>query len=351
MLGKSDPSKRVVRAIREAGVGCRQIGTPAEAVREINEETEALVIVPPIPTFSVLSFVRRNEVSVPTFVVMSGPLPTPTVRKLYRDGVEGVFEWPADRAALTRTMLRLVAPSGLTWGRAKSSGEIALEETARAHLDADAVPFGAHLGVEAIGRILVLEGQLDALWKLELARRIVSDIPGVEDVLAGGVEVEGQSRSDRAVADAIRQVLGHAATVESSTLAVSVRGGHVTLTGTAKNKHEAVRALDLVRQVRGVRSIDDYLVISAGAKQKDAVRARKARETLQTRYPKVPVNVSVFGDVAVLSGKVPSAALRDQITRLVDGQDGIRRIVDKLRVSGRARRQPAARNHGETDGH
>jgi len=296
--------------------------------------------VPPIPTFSVLSFVRQNDVSLPTFVVMAGPLPTPTVRKLYRDGVEGVFEWPADRAALTRTMLRLAAPSGFTWGRAKSSAEIALEEMARAHLGADAVPFGAHLGVDAIGRILVLKGRLDALWKLELARRIVSEVPGVEDVLAGGVEITGQSRSDRAVADAIRQVLRHAANVESSTLAVSVRGGHVTLTGTAKNKYEAARALDFVRQVRGVRSVDDYLVISPGAKRKDVVRARTVRNVLHTRYPKAAVDVSVFGDVAVLTGSVPRAAVRDEITRLVDGQEGIRRVVDKLRVSGRMHRKP-----------
>jgi osmotically-inducible protein OsmY len=315
------------------------VGTPDEARAATTEETKAIVIVPPIPKVSILSFVRRRDDDTPAFVLMSGPLPEPTVCKLYQNGIEGVLEWPSDRTALTRTMLRLTAPSDFAWGRTKSGAEVALEETARTHLDADAVPFGAQLTVDAVGRIIVLKGQVDALWKLELAREVVASIAGVEDVVAGGVEITGQGRSDRAVAEAIRQVLRHSSAVESSTLAVAVRSGCVTLTGTVKSKDEAARALDLIRQVRGVRGVDDYLVVSPVAKQQDRVRARRVRHVVQTRYPSAPVDVSVFGGVAVLTGRVPRAALRDQIKRLVNGQDGIQRVVDKLRVSGRAPRQ------------
>jgi hypothetical protein len=200
VLGQSDLSKRITRSIRALGVPCQRFGSPESVHGAIDEVTQALVVVPPIPSLSVATFARRfakEPERIPIFVVMEGPLPARTVRKLYRDGVEAVFEWPADRQALHRTLFRVSAPTLGGWGRAKSAAEIALEETARAHLKSDAVPFGAQLRVHARRRFVILKGTLDALWKLELARQIVADIPGVEDVVADGVEITGPARGNR----------------------------------------------------------------------------------------------------------------------------------------------------------
>ncbi len=347
VLGQSELSKRITRSIRELGVLCRRVDTPEAAHGAIDEVTKALVVVPPIPNLSVSGFARRfgsEGAQVPIFVVMEGPLPTRTVRKLYGDGVEAVFEWPADRQPLKRTLFRVSAPTVASWGRAKSPAEIALEETARAHLNSEAVPFGARLGVEACRRFMVLKGSLDALWKLELARQIVADIPGVEDVLADGVEITGQARGDRATAKAVREVIRHAVMVEGTTLAISVRSGEVTVTGSVRDKQEASRALDLIKQVRGVRRVRDYLVVSARGKKQDKALARRVRDVLHTRYPNLSLDLAVFGNVAVVSGRVPRAGDRDKIRQLVHGQDGVERVVDKLSVSGRAPRQPDKRS-------
>ncbi|MGB5283074.1 MAG: BON domain-containing protein [Polyangiales bacterium] len=53
----------------------------------------------------------------------------------------------------------------------------------------------------------------------------------------------------------------------------------------------------------------------------------------------LPIDLAVFGNVAVLWGPVPRAAVRDKLEELVFGQDGVERVVDKLRVNGRAPRQ------------
>ena len=342
VLGRSALAKRIARSVRALGVSCRRLDTPNDAFGAVDEMTKAVVIVPPIPTLSVAAFARGLDAAssqVPIFVVMEGPMPTRTLRELYADGVEAVFEWPVDSQAFKRTLFRVTVPTVARWGRSKSASEIALEETARTHLKTEAVPFGAHLSVEACRRFLVLKGSLDALWKLELARQIVADILGVEDVIADGVEIAGQTRDDRSIARAIREVLKHAAKVEKSTLAISVRSGEVTVTGSVRDKREATRALELVRQVRGVRGLQNFLVISARGKKQDAALAKRVREVVQTRYPNLKVDLSVFGNVAVLSGRVPRAGVRDKIKELVYGQDGVERVVDKLSVSGRARRQ------------
>jgi len=340
VLGQNDLSARIVRSVRSLGVQCRRVGTPEDASAAVNELTKALLIVPPIPSVSVLTFAQRNKTNdrgVPVFVVMEGPLPTRTVGSLYQNGVEAVFEWPVDAQALKRTVFRLSAPELGGWGRSKSPAEIALEETARAHLNADAVPFGADFGVEASHRFVILKGSLDALWQLELARQIIAEIPGVDDVIAEGVEITGQAQEDRATAKAIREVLRHASSVEASTLAVAVRAGEATITGSVRDKREASRALELLRQVRGVRRVHDYLVVSEKGKKQDKILARRVRASLRTRYPDIPIHLAVFGNVAVLSGRVPRAAIREQIKQLVSNQDGVERVVDKLSVSGRAR--------------
>lgn len=342
VLGRSPCAKRIARSVRDVGIASRRVGSPEDVAGAVQQQTRAVLVVPPIPQFSVSSFARRRSEAlqlVPLFVVVEGPLADRTVRKLYRDGVEAVFEWPSEAQALRRTMFRLCARPAGQWGRRKSPAEIALEETARTRLAADAVPFGAELRLEAFRRFILLKGTLDALWKLELARQVVSDIPGVDDVVAAGVEIRGQGRTDRAVARATREVLRHASGVESATLAVAVRDGEVTLTGSVRDKLEATRALDLVHHVSGVRRVRDYLVISEKGKQQDAALARRVGSMLKGRYPDWPVNLSVFGDVAVLSGRVPRAAAREQLTRLVGAQPGVNRVVDKLAVTHAGRRR------------
>jgi osmotically-inducible protein OsmY len=268
---------------------------------------------------------------------MNGPMAARTSRALYADGVTAAFEWPVDRDAIKRTMLRLTSPEFIGWGRKRTPREIALEETARAHLDADATPYGANLGVEACGRVLLLKGKIDALWRLELARQVAAEVSGVDDVIADGVEIQGVQSDDRTLSRAVRTVLKHASAVDGSTLAVAVRSGQVTLAGSVADRQEARRAVQLVRQIPGIRGIQDYLVVSKKAKRRDRSLARRVRSAVGSRYPELPVELSVFGDVAVMAGRVPNATYRDRIREIVENQTGVERVVDKLQVQRKRR--------------
>jgi len=343
ILGVSSLSSRLTRSFRELGAQCKRVDSTEEADFAIDLQTKALLIVPPIPRFSVLTYARRGRASsakVPVFVVMEGPLPSRTMRTLYGAGVEAMFTWPGDARALRRTVFRVCAANFGDWGarNRKTALEVALEETVRAHLRAHAAPFGAHLVVEARGRFIVLRGSLDGLWKLELARQIASEVAGVEEVVAEGVEITGPARDDRDVAAAVRQVLRHASDTDASTLALSVRSGEVTVTGSVRDKHEASRALTLIEHVRGVRRVNDYLVISPKAKNADKALARRVRHAMKTKYPDARVDVAVFGNVAVVSGQVSRASVREAMKKLIYRQEGVERVVDKLSVSRRAPR-------------
>ena len=340
ILGKSALSKRVYKLLTELGVPCRRLDEPDAVESAVTEQTKGVIIVPPIPSYSVLAYARRIKaegVDIATFVVMNGPMAARTSRALYADGVTAAFEWPVDRDAIKRTMLRLTSPEFIGWGRKRTPREIALEETARAHLDADATPYGANLGVEACGRVLLLKGKIDALWRLELARQVAAEVSGVDDVIADGVEIQGVQSDDRTLSRAVRTVLKHASAVDGSTLAVAVRSGQVTLAGSVADRQEARRAVQLVRQIPGIREIQDYLVVSKKAKRRDRSLARRVRSAVGSRYPGLPVELSVFGDVAVMAGRVPNATYRDRIREIVENQTGVERVVDKLQVQRKRR--------------
>lgn len=335
VFGVSDLSERVKRSIRKKGIRCERVERAEEAFASIGEETKAVFVVPPIPKVSVVAYVarvRQGEHTPPVFVVLEGTLPARSLRDLYREGVAAVFELPLDSEALERTVFRVAGSLNLIPRPRKRASEIALEEVVRSRLDAHATHFGTKLRIEVHRRFVVFHGSVDSLWKLELALRIASETPGVKEVLGDTVEIEGESRSDRAIAGAVRAVLNHASTVDTSTLAVAVRHGVVTLTGTANDRREMTRARNLISQVRGVRKVDNYVTVSSEKKKQDRTIAVKVLAALRSSFPKAKVTVAVFGGVAVLSGRVPRASTRLEVLDIVANQDGVARVVDKMTV-------------------
>ncbi|MGB5809630.1 MAG: BON domain-containing protein, partial [Polyangiales bacterium] len=338
VFGMSSLAKRITERIRRKGARCERVEKSGPALASIDETTRAIFVVPPIPKVSVAAYVSRvrdREDPPPVFVVLEGPLPPRAARDLYRAGIEAAFELPLDAGALERTVFRLAGAARSQWGRKKRASEIAIEEQVRTRLKADATHFGPKLRLNAHRRFVILEGVVDALWKLELAIQIVSETPGVEDVLGDAVDVQGEPRSDRAIASAVRTVLQHASSIEPSTLAVAVRDGVVVLTGTAVDRRELARALQLVGQVHGVRKIDNYVAVSVRGKQQDRTVARRVTSALRARFPDADVEVAVFGGIAVVSGTVERASTRLAIGTLISNQDGVGRVVDKLDVAKR----------------
>jgi osmotically-inducible protein OsmY len=52
----------------------------------------------------------------------------------------------------------------------------------------------------------------------------------------------------------------------------------------------------------------------------------------------MPIELAVFGNVAVMSGRVPSAGYRERVRELIENESGVERVVDKLHVQSRRRR-------------
>ena len=128
----------------------------------------------------------------------------------------------------------------------------------------------------------------------------------------------------------------HTSDVDESTLAITVNNGCVVLTGSAADRKELDRLVELARHVRGVRDVQRLVVVSKKAKQQDRIVAGHVRKALATRGA-AEVSAAVFGGVCVLTGRVARAPHKRALRNLVEAVPGVNRVVDKLAVRANAR--------------
>lgn len=336
VLGTNRASGSIHAELERNGVPARRLSAPKEALCAIDATTRAVIVVPPIADASVAHYCRRlrnDSHTLPVFVAFQGDIPSRGVKTLYDCGVEAVFQWPTDKDPLVRTAFRLAGAPPLDKETKSAGSDIALQELIHAHLRTAPTAFGRHLVARVRRRLAFLDGTVDALWKVHLAEQVASQVPGVDEVVSTAVSVTGPVHTDRAITNAIRQVLKHATEVDFSTLAIRVDDGRVILTGTALDRQELQRATDLIQHVRGVREIENLTTVSAGAKKLDRKLVAQLRQALTTHHPTMKVDVTVFGGIAVLTGKVARAATRRELVRFIAGQDGVHRVVDRMRVA------------------
>ncbi|HTW83035.1 MAG TPA: BON domain-containing protein [Candidatus Sulfotelmatobacter sp.] len=125
----------------------------------------------------------------------------------------------------------------------------------------------------------------------------------------------------------------------TTTLGVGVDSGVVTLRGSVLSAAERARAVADARGVRGVkRVVDDLGVNPHGPRPKEQVAdfalAARVELAIQSATGLVKVGVRVDHGVATLTGSVNDAKTRDRVVAAARGTDGVRNVVDQLRVGG-----------------
>ena len=341
-MGSSRTASAISKRLEEKGVRIERTASPDATDAALTGATRAVFVVPPIPDVSIERFAERFRAANPTlplYVAMRGPIPDKNTKRLYRGGVQALFEWPADKEPLLRTAFRLAGSLLSIEPGASMGSDLALEELVNGHLRTAPTRLPPTLGATVRHRFAILSGVVDALYQVHVAERVAAEVPGVEDVVSVGVRVGGDETTDRAIHTAVRQVLKYASRVDVSTLAWRVSEGTVTLSGVAEGRDELTRTLQLIESVRGVKAIENFVTVSVKGKQQGRAIAKRVRAALALRSPKTSrpkgrgsLEVAVFGGVVVLSGQAETAAHRATLVELAAGQEGVERVVDKLRV-------------------
>jgi osmotically-inducible protein OsmY len=252
-------------------------------------------------------------------------------RALYAAGASALFDWPSEQTAFVRTVLRLAGPGSRKKKKTVDSArDIALAARAQERIRAQRETYGPTVKVRVQRGVVLLQGEVDAVWKVSELADLLASMPGVDEVVTSDVRVPFRGITDRTIARSVRNVLKGTVGLEDKTFGFRVSNGRVTLTGTATSRREMDQVVHLIEHVAGVRSIENLVVISPPAKSRDRQSARQLSRLLATQFPSSRIDVSVFGGIAVLGGKARSRVQRREIEALVGTQPGVERVVSKL---------------------
>jgi osmotically-inducible protein OsmY len=330
LVGSAARAEEIERALAHLDATLRTHDWGEDLTKTVGEDTVAVIVTESPPTAPLWKSARTLrqllDDSVALVVLVPGTMPLPEVKRLYRIGSAAVLEWPRDSKILARMLVEVLALRYVHGPASKA--DMALARVVKAVVRST-VPSAGRMSVTAKEGVVSVVGTIPGLWVAAEIERSVAGLPGVRGVLLDELQVEPSGRSDRSIRQAVRRILDN---VTSDTVSVAVQASHVTLAGSVTSRAEARRLRELVSHVRGVRGIENRMVVSEEAQARDTAVATRASRVLDGRFPHLDIAVQVFGGHAVLEGRVHTLADRKEVRQVVEDVRGVRRVVDKLAI-------------------
>jgi osmotically-inducible protein OsmY len=192
-------------------------------------------------------------------------------------------------------------------------------------VDASAIGVTAHEGT------VTLTGFIDSYVQKLTAERVAKHVRGVRAV-ANDIEVRLKlERTDPDIAADVVRALELRSSIPAAVQA-AVHEGHVTLTGRVAWLYQRIDAEKVVRHVRGIRGVVNYITVTPRPVERDIhhriVEALHRNATVDARH----VVVAVDGSKAILSGTVASWPQREAVERAAGSAPGIVQVENLILV-------------------
>ncbi len=212
--------------------------------------------------------------------------------------------------------------------------DISMKDAVMRQLEWDPEVDATAIGVTAKNGAVTLTGYINSYAGKLAAERAAKRVRGVRAV-ANDVEVRLKlERLDTDIAADVVRALELCATIPE-TVQAAVHHGHVTLTGKVDWMFEKRQAEKVVRHLRGVLDVTNYIAIAPQAAARDVrhriVEALHRNANLDSRN----ITVSVSGDTALLTGTVGSWLQRESAERAACDAPGIARVDNRIAVESR----------------
>ena len=171
-----------------------------------------------------------------------------------------------------------------------------------------AVPW-SFIDIKTNEGVVTLSGTVDNLLAKERATKIAESVKGVRSVV-NTVNVQTIARTDEEIRKDVENALLMDPAADSYEIKTAVTGGVVNLSGTVQSFQEQNLALQLARQVRGVKDVKSDITVKYKAARPDPEIVADAKRAIENDAWLAPsqVNVTAAGGKVTLTGSVGSAA-------------------------------------------
>ena len=191
------------------------------------------------------------------------------------------------------------------------------------------------IGVGVNDGVVTVTGQLDSFADKHAIEQAIQRVEGVRGMaleLDVKLPLELQ-RSDSEIAQTAAASLRLNSLVPDGRVKVKVESGWVTLTGEVDWSHQLTRAGQCIRQLAGVRGLDNQITIRPRASGQNIKSEIAAALTRQAMREAEHITVDVDGGVVTLRGTVRSLAEREAAIGVAFSAPGVARVVNELEVN------------------
>jgi osmotically-inducible protein OsmY len=225
----------------------------------------------------------------------------------------------------------------VTAARAGTLEDMDLRRNVEMAIRGSAPTANLHLKVEVVDGVVIPEGIVRDLIQADAVVDGAGSIKGIRAVDRSRLRFEDERPPDDAIAGRIIRKLYDVQSLASPAIRVDVAQGVVTLEGPIPKAAHRGDLRRLCGGIEGVVEVVDKLVSpeapdAAIQKSLDGVFGRRA----EPRFPG-SVTAQVDHGAVVLSGRVPRLRDRDLAMRAAWALDGVRMVVDDLRIEAPAR--------------
>jgi len=190
-----------------------------------------------------------------------------------------------------------------------------------------------HIQVSTDKGILTLSGTAPSLASKTYAVKEAKKTRGVIGVI-DLLTFSPEWRSDRDIEQEVRRKILNSAVIESQGIQVTSFEGKVRLEGTVPNWEELDEAQRVASEVRGVKEIENMLVIDMAIKRTDQeIKADVVSALERNVYlTDLPITVLVNDGVVTLEGSVASPYEKDLAREIVKRMSQVVRVENDLQV-------------------
>lgn len=141
-------------------------------------------------------------------------------------------------------------------------------------------------------------------------------------------------RSDSAIADSIKSALLLDYQVPDQRINVEVNHGHVTLTGSVDWAYQRQAAVDDVRKIAGVTSVDNLITLTPPHASAEEIQRGIARAFVRNaKLPDDKIMVEVEGGHVTLSGQVERWSECDTAENIAWKSPGVTEVTNNIEVN------------------